>query len=136
MPIQGEVDILAFLQPFDLYAPKCFKNGNMEFFIAENFKKGTFGVMEPDNDLMIKPENLGQIIIPMTGFCSVHRLGYGKGYYDRYLARTDALKIGIAFDEQETEFIPNEWDVDMDLVITPTRILKKEDFNVSTNQCR
>ena len=52
------------------------------------------------------------------------RMGYGKGYYDRYLSKSSALKIGVAFDVQETKFDVKPTDIKLDMIITESRILK------------
>ncbi|MCL2861275.1 MAG: 5-formyltetrahydrofolate cyclo-ligase [Firmicutes bacterium] len=76
-----------------------------------------------------KPEfvkNIELSITPLLGFNEKnHRIGYGKGCYDQYYARhTIQNKIGIAFDEQEIEFERDKFDIPLDIIFTPTRILK------------
>lgn len=52
------------------------------------------------------------------------RLGMGGGFYDRTLAGTAVLKIAHAYDFQLVNDLPkNAWDVDMDIIITPTRLI-------------
>ena len=47
-----------------------------------------------------------------------NRIGFGKGYYDRYLMDLDAYKIGICFREQLDDYIPTgEFDIKMDEII-------------------
>ena len=66
-------------------------------------------------------------VVPLIAFDeTLNRIGFGGGYYDRYLAANDTLAIGIAFDEQQCEvFEKEETDMPLDVIITPTRILKK-----------
>lgn len=84
-----------------------------------------FGTMGPDAD---QPEVLPDLILaPLAAFSSTgQRIGYGKGHYDRALAKmhaagqTPAL-VGLAFDEQEVPRFPVEpHDVPLDAVLTPT----------------
>ena len=69
------------------------------------------------------------IIIPLVGFDTFkNRIGYGGGYYDRTIAylekKNQILKLGIAFDEQETDKISVEkYDKRLDVVITPSRLI-------------
>ena len=54
-----------------------------------------------------------------------NRLGYGGGYYDRFLSVSNSLKIAVAYDEQIIQNLPTEvHDIKMDLIITPTKIIK------------
>jgi 5-formyltetrahydrofolate cyclo-ligase len=82
----------------------------------------TFGVPEPiGSEISAKPEDVDVIILPMLGFDRKGgRLGYGAGYYDRFLERNPKIrKIGIAFACQEAETVPvDEKDIRMDLIIT------------------
>ena len=70
----------------------------------------------------VPPEEIEIIICPVVAFDKHNnRLGYGGGYYDRYLPRlkSDTLKIGVAFSCQELDEIPTEdYDMPLDLVIT------------------
>jgi len=61
------------------------------------------------------------VIVPMLAFDkNNYRLGYGGGYYDRYLKDYDGLKIGLAFDEQYGELCIESFDMPLDIIITPT----------------
>lgn len=65
-------------------------------------------------------------IVPLIAFSETRdRIGFGGGYYDRYLAANKTQSIGIAFDEQQCEpFKTEATDIRPDIIITPTRILK------------
>ena len=82
----------------------------------------TFGVPEPTgSEIPAIPEDVEIIILPMLGFDTKGgRLGYGAGYYDRFLERNPQIrKIGIAFACQEAETVPvDEKDILMNSIIT------------------
>lgn len=70
---------------------------------------------------------LNSIIVPMLGFDeNLHRLGYGKGYYDRFLAsQPQAQKIGLSFELGKVDKLPTEpHDVQLDLIITEDQVYK------------
>lgn len=126
-PIQGEVDVFSRLKDkYDVYLPKVFENHCMEFIkVDNNLKKGFQSIMEPEG-MIVDPNSLDVIIVPMVSFYGFHRVGYGQGYYDRYLIRTKALKIGVAFDFQEcNDYIAKDTDVLMDLICTESGIRRK-----------
>ncbi len=89
----------------------------------------TFGILEPKEDFIreFNPEKLDLIIIPgLVFFRDGHRIGYGYGYYDRFLRniKNNAKKIGLAFDFQIAEKIPHEeHDVPMDIIVTDKEIM-------------
>jgi 5-formyltetrahydrofolate cyclo-ligase len=87
----------------------------------------TFGVPEPiGSEIPVDPKDIGTIILPMLGFDrSGGRIGYGAGYYDRFLAKHTGLrKIGIAFGCQEFDNLPvDENDMPMDCIITEDGIV-------------
>ena len=88
---------------------------------------GSFGIKEPRGTAkpLHAPElKFDAIIIPGIAFDSeCNRLGFGKGYYDRFLARAAGLKIGLAYGFQITEKLPvSKNDIKTDMVITEEKI--------------
>lgn len=73
------------------------------------------------------PRNaIDAIVVPGAAFdhCG-NRIGYGAGYFDRYLSKFDGLKIAICYDFQLTDKLPSEeFDVKMDTIVTDKRALK------------
>ena len=88
----------------------------------------TFSVPEPiGNEIPADPENLTITIIPLLAFDRAgHRLGYGAGYYDRFLSCNPGIeKVGVAFSCQEVDTIPaDEYDVPLDAVVTEEEIIR------------
>ena len=91
---------------------------------ATALEVGGWGILEPRADAPLgRPD---AVIVPLLavdprGF----RLGYGKGHYDRTLAHLDALRIGVAWDCQIVERVPEAtWDERLDWLVTPTQTLK------------
>jgi 5-formyltetrahydrofolate cyclo-ligase len=85
---------------------------------------GEFGIREPAArcaEIPLKRHDL--ILVPGVAFdWHGHRLGRGKGFYDRLLAGTRGVKCGIAFDEQMVDDVPaGPSDVRMNFILTPTR---------------
>lgn len=89
--------------------------------------KGSYGIMEPELkiDSIVAPAELDVIIVPGSAFdIQRNRMGYGGGFYDRYLVRTscNCKKIGVCYDFQLLEQIPHEaYDIPVDLVVTEKR---------------
>lgn len=88
----------------------------------------TFSVPEPiGHEIPADPENIRVVIIPMIAFDRHgHRLGYGAGYYDRFLSSHSHMKkIGVAFSCQEMETIPADRnDVRMDIIVTEKGVIE------------
>jgi 5-formyltetrahydrofolate cyclo-ligase len=86
---------------------------------VESLERGAFGILEPRGDIFDDFDAVELTIIPGMAFDhSNHRLGRGKGYYDRLLPRLkNAYKIGVCFPFQFLNEIPSEvHDVVMDYV--------------------
>ncbi len=90
-----------------------------------NVEPGEFGLLEPCRLEGKKQLEVPEVLlIPLLAFCDGYRMGYGGGYYDRYLAaHSECLRIGIAYDQQEEIFEPAPWDERLDVIVTPTRTL-------------
>ena len=106
--------------------PKVIDN-KMEFIIVNRstkYKKSNIGVLEPIGD--IYTGNIDLIIVPGVSFDNkLNRLGFGKGYYDKYLINKHINKIGICFDKQIAELLPiDNHDIKMDMIITEKRVYK------------
>ena len=113
-------------------------NGYMMFVkINENtvFKKTHFGVMEPESDDIDVPEADVKIDYIMPGLAfdlRGGRIGYGRGYYDRYLMvydRPNLHKVAFAFDFQIFDEIPSdEYDKKYDMIISENRYYFRENI--------
>ncbi len=84
--------------------------------------KGRYGILEPIDDTIIKPD---LIIVPGVVFDEQgYRIGYGKGYYDRYLMKSKCYSIGVAYDFQVLRDIPHDMhDIKLDKIVTDKRII-------------
>jgi 5-formyltetrahydrofolate cyclo-ligase len=114
--------------------PYCIVETNeLELFHLEDMSElveGAYKILEPSDDLrkvpgkILQPEDLDLVMVPGTAFdARGGRMGQGKGYYDRLLARArkDAPLVALAFECQMFPSIPvDAHDVYMDLVITET----------------
>ena len=84
------------------------------------------GLMEPsvETGSVVPPETFDVIVVPGLAFDRAgNRIGFGAGYYDRFLSLTPAIKIGLAFDFQLFDRLPADpLDISMDLVITESEI--------------
>ena len=90
------------------------------------FVTNRYGIDEPVDGIDMFPAEIDMVIVPLLAFDKKgNRVGYGKGYYDRFLklCRKDCLKIGFSyFDCVEKIDDINQYDVKLDYCITPDRI--------------
>jgi 5-formyltetrahydrofolate cyclo-ligase len=90
------------------------------------FTLNEFGIAEPDSGMEVDAADIDMVIIPLLCFDhSGNRVGYGKGFYDRFLSkcRTEVLKIGLSFFPPiESIEDVNFFDKKLDLCITPERV--------------
>jgi 5-formyltetrahydrofolate cyclo-ligase len=102
---------------------------NKIIFIVINkdtiYTKSNLGIMEPIGEEYLG--NIDLIIVPGIAFDNnLNRLGFGMGYYDKYLNNKDIYKIGLCYSNQIISLVPNnELDIKMDMVITNERVYKK-----------
>jgi 5-formyltetrahydrofolate cyclo-ligase len=99
----------------------------LSFYPVNNLQKQVIlsanKIREPHPDLCKKILDLKElpILIPGLAFTlsEKSRIGYGKGYYDRFLSKhQDLEKIGIGFEEQQVESLPTDkWDVSLDRIL-------------------
>ncbi|GIL22230.1 MAG: 5-formyltetrahydrofolate cyclo-ligase [Bacteroidota bacterium] len=88
----------------------------------------SWGIQEPRQGIPTEPEKIDLVLVPLLAFDKTgHRLGYGKGYYDRFLklCRADCVKAGLSlFEAEEKIEDTNEFDVRMNLCVTPGGLQK------------
>ena len=101
---------------------------DIQFYIVSNLEKlekGSFEIMEP-KDSCDRAKKIDCVLIPTVGVSkSGVRLGYGKGYYDRFLSLIDAVKISLTYSKQIVKSIPNEsHDVKIDWIVTEDENVK------------
>ncbi len=105
--------------------PKCIDRcGNMKFYFvnsAEELEKGYFGIMTPltHNEAGFGNENT-LCIVPGIAFSpGGYRLGYGKGYYDRFLSGFKGVSVGLCYDRCLCHKLPtDEYDKKVNYLIT------------------
>ncbi|MFA9378386.1 MAG: 5-formyltetrahydrofolate cyclo-ligase [Lachnotalea sp.] len=107
--------------------PKVDKDDMIFYYIDsyQDLKKGYYGILEPVTTNHAEEASV-LIVIPGVAFDeSGLRIGYGKGYYDKFLCKhMEYTKIAFGFELQMVEKIPyNEYDIPMDMIITEQRII-------------
>ena len=124
-PINHEIDLTGLLQIKDknFYLPRCVEK-NMEFaqFCSlESLRKGKFNILEPTSE-KINPQILDIIYIPaLMANKRCFRLGYGKGFYDRFFKNNqiNARKLIVVANELINDnFIEDEFDYKCDGIIS------------------
>lgn len=131
-PLNNEVNILPLIERLykagkEIYLP-CVQGREMEFRRFSGFDKlaeGAYGIYEPVGDKLSKEGDI--ICIPGVAFDErCNRIGYGGGYYDRYLSKNTAIKrTAVAYDFQIIENIETEsFDESVNEIITESRIIR------------
>ena len=135
MAVRGEADISPVLKKAlsdgkRVALPKCMdKCGKMSFFEIKSFDdltKGPFGISEPKPSHLLEEDEDSLMLVPGVAFDikSGRRIGYGAGYYDRYLKdHHPCVKMGVSyeltvFDIPDTDIT----DISMDMIVTEKMI--------------
>lgn len=111
------------------YTVSNFTDYSMEAYAIDEdtvYRANEWGITEPVNGTQIDPETIDLVFVPML-ICDEagYRAGYGKGFYDRYLARCrpEVLKVGFSYFEPVEKIIDTQpFDVSLDYCITPANI--------------
>ena len=134
-PTNFEIDDLKILEMmekknFNISLPVIKKNNQMNFLkwsTNDPLKINKFGIPEPISLKIVVPDIL---LVPLVSFdVELNRLGYGGGFYDRYIEKIEkvkkVIKIGLAFSYQKIKKIPtNKFDKKLDFIITEKEILQ------------
>jgi len=134
-PVNFEIDILEILEKLEtkglqLCLPVVKKDNEMDFYSWSTknlLKLNQYGIPEPEQIKKVFPDI---ILVPLVAFDSrLYRIGYGGGYYDRYIqklsSKKNLLKIGIAHSCQKINRVPiNKYDKKLDIIITEKYVLR------------
>ena len=125
--LETEIDTFPLIEALlkegkNIYLPKT-REKEMEFYLIHSLdelveSKDKYKVKEPSCGNPVNPSIFDIIICPGVAFDrSNNRMGHGQGYYDKYLSRCSAYKIGLCYKEQLLDEIPtDEHDIKMDRV--------------------
>ena len=109
--------------------PKIVDENRLEHFLLNDqtlLKNNRWGIPEPLSGITINPKQIEVVFVPLLVFDQQgHRVGYGKGYYDRFLDQCSesTLKVGLTFFDPVTKIEDIEThDISLDFALTPERI--------------
>ncbi len=100
-----------------------------EIFKDDVFSKGAFGIKEPEVKKKIDIKDVDAALVPglLFDFCGA-RIGFGKGFYDKLLEKSDAVLVGVGYSFQLFDFIPSfEHDKKMNYIITEEGLIACEE---------
>ena len=109
--------------------PRCYEDSRMEFLpvtaVSQASELSRFGIAEPPHGEPVDPSQADLCLVPALAFDkNGFRLGYGMGYYDRYLKRFSGVAVGLCYDDCLRETLPtNQNDRPVQLIVTETRIV-------------
>jgi len=132
-PCNCEVDTTKILERFEelnfqISLPKIKKNFQMDFFYwstQDPLLINRYGIPEPISDKVIYPSIL---LVPLVAYDkNFNRIGYGGGFYDRYINKVKKIKkiitIGLAYSFQKVKKVPiNKYDIKLDYIVTNKKI--------------
>lgn len=130
MPLVGEADISeifsdAVKRGKTVCVPVVLGDCELAISVADvHFKKGRFGILEPENPRFVDFSEPDFILVPGLAFDFFgNRLGFGKGYYDRFLSSARGFKLGVCFSFQVENFIPHlKHDISVDALVTENEL--------------
>jgi 5-formyltetrahydrofolate cyclo-ligase len=117
----GEVDLVDFVTALQT------DKADVKVYTSRKID-GEWRVVSADTDETVPPLKFDVIIVPMLGFDGqLHRVGYGGGYYDKFLAdQPKARKIGVCYEVCKVEQIPVEpHDIRLDMIVTDQSVYGK-----------
>ena len=132
-PIRSEVDLTALIDAAlkegkRVCVPVCLEDGQMDavaYTGKETLQRNAFGVEEPAGPV-VPPEEIDLMLCPGLAFdANGGRMGYGKGYYDRYLEKVHAFWAGICYTECIVTAVPAQaHDVPMKALVTQAGVMR------------
>lgn len=108
-----------------------FEDLSMKHFLLDDqitIANNEFGIPEPKNGIPIANELIDVVFVPLLAYDEKgNRVGYGKGFYDRFLSkcRKDIITVGLSFFDAENEIEDaSELDIKLHYIVSPKKIIK------------
>lgn len=113
-------------------APYCTDlEGHMAFYLLtarDDLKEGMFGIWAPDPERCPRLHGWDKAICLVPGLSfdrSGHRIGYGRGYYDRFLPQFNGVRIGLCYEQALTDALPHlSFDLPVDKIVTEAGVIE------------
>ena len=121
----SEVDLSELEKEDKVFSyPVCLSDNEMKAVVPLNgFYPNKYGIQEP---IGVDTNDIDLVICPILGFDSnLYRIGYGKGYYDRFLEKADCPVIGVAYEDCRVEKVPKGcFDKKLDIIYSEENVYK------------
>lgn len=121
----NEIDLSELEKEDKIFSyPVCLNDNKMKAVIPlDGFYLNKYGIQEP---IGIEAVDIDLVICPLLGFDSnLYRIGYGKGYYDRFLEGVNCPVIGVAYDDCKVEKVPKGcFDKKLDIIYSEENVYK------------
>jgi 5-formyltetrahydrofolate cyclo-ligase len=125
------LNILAGKDKNTVISKSNFKDYSLSHFLLSDntkLKKNSYNIPEPIDGIEIQTRQIDVVFIPLLAFDTRgNRVGYGKGFYDRFLknCKPETLKIGLSFFDAEIEiFETTDNDIQLNYCVTPETVYK------------
>lgn len=137
LPIEGKHEVDTWLiidrlrreyEHIRLSVPRINGNGleNIYFEGLHQLKKNMWGILEPQQGVPTPTEKIDLVLVPLLAFdLKGHRVGYGKGFYDKFLshAKKATIRLGLSlFESTERIEDTDAFDVPLNACLTPTKL--------------
>lgn len=137
LPIEKQLEInthylLSILQGMDKHvvlSKSDFKTMEMHNYLLTDNSRivlNDWGIPEPDGGIPISHKDIEVVFLPLLAYdIKGNRVGYGKGFYDRFLAKCskEVVKVGLSYNEAESHILPTkDTDIPMNYCISPQKI--------------
>lgn len=136
-PVKGEIDITPLISDAlcagkRVALPRCENSGSIMHFHYINslsdLTSGRFGIMEPSEEAeLFTKDNIGgpcAVVIPALSYDRLgYRLGYGRGFYDRYFGRAGISTVGLVYSEFVADKLPHgRFDIAVNILVTEKEV--------------
>ncbi|MDF2700112.1 MAG: 5-formyltetrahydrofolate cyclo-ligase [Haloplasmataceae bacterium] len=141
MPLGKEVNIKPLIEELlnknkKIVLPKVLDKTTMEFFPITDLSDvhlSKFKILEPNNNQKMPKNDIDLMFIPGIAFNHAkYRLGFGAGFYDRYLSDYKNIKVGICYEFQVIkDNFADDFDIPMNLIITENHVHQYHDEDLN-----